>query len=103
MDNDTLSAVLDGIPKGAWASYADVAVAAGGTMMHARALNQRLLRLGHKHAHRVLKSNGTIAPTALGDPDAVRRKLKREGVKFVAARAPQEARYSPEPVVAAAA
>ncbi|MCW2991781.1 MAG: hypothetical protein JWM73_2375 [Solirubrobacterales bacterium] len=103
MDNDTLSAVLDGIPSGSWASYADVALAAGGTPMHARALNGRLTRLGHKHAHRILKSDGTIAPTALGDPDAVRRKLKREGLRFAAGRAPQEARVRPEPAVAVAA
>ena len=102
MDNDTLSAVLDGIPSGSWASYADVAEAAGGGLQHARALNGRLTRLGHKHAHRVLKSNGTIAPTALGDPEAVRRKLKREGVRFAGGRAPMEARVRPEHVAVAA-
>jgi alkylated DNA nucleotide flippase Atl1 len=96
MDNDTLTAVLDGIPRGSWASYADVAVAAGGNLMHARVLNQRLKRLGHKHAHRVLKSNGTIAATALGDPEAVRRKLRREGLRFEGGRAPQDSRLIPE-------
>jgi len=95
MDSDRLCAVLDGIPSGRWASYADVAVAAGGTMLQARALNQRLIRLEHKHAHRVLKNDGAVAPTALGNPDGVRRKLKREGLRFEAGRAPQEARLRP--------
>ena len=96
MDNDRIIAVLDGVPSGSWVSYADVAIAAGGTLRHARTLNGRLTRLGHKHAHRVLKSNGTIAPTALGDPESVRRKLRREGVRFEAGRAPAELRVRPE-------
>src|SRR3954469_8834230 len=95
MDNDRLTTVLDGIPKGRWASYADVAIAAGGGLQHARSLNGRLTRLAHRNAHRVLKSNGSIAPTPLGHPEAVRRKLKREGLTFDSGKAPQEARSLP--------
>ncbi len=96
MDTERLNEILDGIPAGSWASYADVAVAAGGTLLHARALNRRLVRDGHPHSHRVLKADGTIAPTALGDPDKVRRKLRREGLKLHGGHAPQEARWRPE-------
>jgi len=42
MEPDRVREVVAAIPHGHWASYGDVALAAGGTLQHARALNQRL-------------------------------------------------------------
>src|SRR5215213_7916411 len=103
MDTDKLRAVLETVPRGRWTSYADVVAALGAAPAAARRINQSLIRHELPNAHRVLKGDGSIAPTALGEPDKVRRRLKKEGVEFDdLGRAPQEARFKPEPVVDAA-
>ncbi len=97
MDTEKLRTILAGIPPGRWVSYADVVEALGEPPAAARRLNRQLVRDEPPNAHRVLRSDGTVSPAALGEPDAVRARLDAEGIEFDADdRASQDQRVRPE-------
>lgn len=81
-----LGAVCAAIPPGRWASYGDVAEAAG-VPGGARWAARLLAAGGIPHAHRVVTADGRVSAgyregDRAGGPELARRRLEAEGVSF---------------------
>jgi alkylated DNA nucleotide flippase Atl1 len=78
------------VRSGEWTTYGDISAAVRGDVRWARAVGRAAATLDEfPNAHRVLRSNGTIAP---GSPPArdvmrLRRMLAAEGIRFTGGRA----------------
>ena len=92
VDHHRLQAVVGSIPPGRWTAYGDVARMCGGTVTHARTLNQRFIRDPIPGAHRVLMGTGAVSANALGDSERVRAQLEGEGLRFIDGKADGAAR-----------
>lgn len=108
MSAGTLRAVCGTIPRGRWASYGDVAEAAGhpgGARWAARLLAAG----GVPNAHRVIRASGRVSEGYRASdgrgPDAARERLTAEGLTFGRDGSADPARRwvprAPEPRVAA--
>lgn len=103
LDFDRAAAFIAAIPRGRWASYKDVATAAGAPG-GAQAVGDWLRRRGHEvpHVHRVLRSDGFVpdafqpaGPGVAANAQTARALLREEGVALDAqGRAKQTARFT---------
>lgn len=85
------------VPKGAWTTYGDIAIAVSGNIRLVRPVS----RVAAKNAafanpHRVLEKAGTIPEGWKDDegrgPEECERRLAEEGVRFIDGKAPREQR-----------
>jgi alkylated DNA nucleotide flippase Atl1 len=96
IDQEQLCRVVREVPPGHWISYLDLAAAAGAPQSAAaRSVNRLLIKLAPEGAYRVLKSDGSVSSSALGDPDGVADALAADGLELVGGRAPQDRRFRP--------
>lgn len=101
VDWDKAMKVMAAIPKGHWMSYADLAVAAGGSRGAAMAVGNYLLNnddLPRDCVHRVLLGDGRVAKNWEGDiggPEDAQALLESEGLDFTNGKADRSKRWKP--------